>query len=331
MPARQVCGAAGGCRFKTPNGRYTAGIRCTPSTAQLVEPFFSSQPKRCYKPQAPVGIAPAIAWKLHCPCSPAHLAGCLETREHAARGGARARGACTGSKRRGWKSISAWSVKQQQVSNRWCGPGRWNLQDSHTPSAWCGNTATGRLHPAHAAATRSRSSQTAAEVHCSCIWAMPRGSPGPNGSATYACAPALLIASKALRTVLALGLGAVGHEAAGKAPTLDAALEALADGGARHVHQVARLRQRKGAGVQVRSGGCTVAKLLRCWGAVVLTRQPSPFSNAGAGAWQRLLKYQPLPLRVQPSRHSHRVTLCITGGTCTPPPAPIPTTHAAAA
>ena len=233
--------------------------------------------------------------------------------------------------RRGWKSISAWSVKQQQVRSRWWRPGRWKLQDRHTPSALCDNTATCRLHPAHAAPTRSRSSQTAAEVHCSCMCAMPRGSPGPNGSTTCACAPALLIASQALRTVLALGLGAVGHEAAGKAPTLDAALEALADGGARHVHQVARLRQRKEAGVRVRSGVCTAAKLLRCWGAIVLTLQPSPFSNAGAGAWQRLLKCQPLPLRVQPSRHSHRVTLCITGGTCTPPPAPIPTTHAATA
>ncbi len=44
------------------------------------------------------------------------------------------------------------------------------------------------------------------------------------------------------RTVLALGLGAVRHVAARKAPALDAALEALADGGACHVHQVARLQ-----------------------------------------------------------------------------------------
>lgn len=48
------------------------------------------------------------------------------------------------------------------------------------------------------------------------------------------------------RTVLALALGAVGHVAAGKAPALDAALEALADSGARHIHQVARLREKEG-------------------------------------------------------------------------------------
>lgn len=89
----------------------------------------------------------------------------------------------------------------------------------------------------------------------------------------------------ALRTVLALGLGAVGHEAAGKSPALDAALEALADGGARHVHQVTRLQQPKGAGVMDHIGGVHCAAVAEVLGRRSVTLQPSPLSNAGVGAW----------------------------------------------
>ena len=118
--AAQRAAAVSKCSY----GGYTAGIRGTPGTAQLVEPCFSSW-QRSHKPQAPMGIprpSPASFTAFAASAgkaAPAHLAGCLETREHAARGGARARGACTGSKRRGQKRISAWGVRQQQVRGRW--------------------------------------------------------------------------------------------------------------------------------------------------------------------------------------------------------------------
>ena len=151
------------------------------------------------------------------PC--AHLARSLEAREHTAGGGARAGGACR--QRQRGRRVGA----PRAGNNSWAGsPG--GRQRSRQQHSSCLGQAGARRSAGRACSGGGRCTRHAPPPHHSPA--------APRRTTPHA------------RTVLALALGAVRHVAARKAPALDAALEALADGGARNVNQVARLARRQG-------------------------------------------------------------------------------------